>query len=273
MTHAISPRTFAASFADVPRHWMGGSVVATAISNGVNLLFPIGERFFVRSVKQFADRVTDPTLKQQIKGFFGQEGRHARAHDQFNDIMRTQGYDIDPFLAHFDKVLGWLEARVSPETNLSATAAAEHFTAIMAHGAFSQGLLDLAAPEMRALLAWHAAEEIEHKAVAYDVLQLVDPSYPTRVKGLAFASLMLGYFWLRGALTLLRQDGMTIRAARAELRAGRAQRGDTPIVQRVFLRGIRDYLRRDFHPNDTDDAALAAGWMAARGMTLPEVAA
>jgi predicted metal-dependent hydrolase len=43
-----------------------------------------------------------------------------------------------------------------------------------------------------------------------------------------------------------------------------------PVVKRVFGRGIRQYLRRDFHPGDNDDAQLAAHWYAARGMKLPD---
>ncbi len=265
----IAPRDFDADFSKVPRHWMANNAVGTAISNGVNMLFPAGERFFVRSVKHFLPRITDATLRAQIKGFFGQEGRHARAHDEFNQIMRLQGFEIDKFLGRFEAILKWMEHRISPELRLAATAAAEHYTAIMAQGAFTQDALDQCAPEMRALLAWHAAEEIEHKAVAYDVLQAVDPSYRTRVLGLAYATLALTSFWIAGTAMLIRQEHLVLGDVLAQLRL--MQRED-PIFRRVFLRGIKSYLRRDFHPSQTDDYQLAAQWMAARGMTLPEAA-
>ncbi len=189
-----------------------------------------------------------------------------RSHDQFNAALRAQGYDIDAFLDRFARASSWLEARVSPEIRLAATAAAEHFTAILAAGAFTRGLLDRAAPEMRALLAWHAAEEIEHKSVAFDVLQAVAPAYHVRVIGLAYATAVLGVFWGYGALMLMRQDGLGPRAARRAL--GRLPRRER-IVRDVFLRGIRQYLARDFHPRNVDDGELAAAWMAANGVTLP----
>jgi len=269
MTQAIVVRRFDADYSAVPRHWMAGSPLATAISNGVNMLFPHGERFFVRSVKHFLDRIDDPVLRAQIKGFFGQEGRHAAAHDEWNQILRTQGYEIDRFLDGYKRLSDWVEARTPPKLHLAVTAAAEHFTAIMAEGAFKRGALDAAAPEVRQLLAWHAAEEIEHKAVAFDVLQKIDPSYALRMAGLAFATLMLGGFWVWGAVTLARQDKLTLRGAIAE---ARALRKDDPIVRRIFVRGIRSYMRRDFHPNDTDDKDLAASWFAARGISMPEAA-
>ena len=180
----IVPRDLDVDFTAVPRHWLANNAAATAISNGVNLLFPHGERFFVRSVKYFFDQIDDPVLRGQIKGFFGQEGRHAHAHDDFNAVLRTQGYEIDQFLEPYERTSSWLEEHTPPKLNLAVTAAAEHFTAILAEGAFSRDVLDACDPRMRELLAWHAAEEIEHKSVAFDVLQKVDPSYALRIGGL-----------------------------------------------------------------------------------------
>jgi predicted metal-dependent hydrolase len=266
LVNQIVPRDLDVDFTRVPRHWMFGSPTATAIANGVNLLFPHGERFFVRSVKHFQDLIDDPALRAAIKGFFGQEGRHAHAHDRFNAILRTQGFEIDRFLDRYKQLSNWLEAHTPPKLNLAVTAAAEHFTAILAEGAFSQSLLDNAAPEMRELLAWHAAEELEHKAVAFDVLQAIDPSYALRMVGLAYATVTLGGFWLWGALALMRQERLGLRRVRREI--GRTPSGDR-VVRRVFLRGIRQYIARDFHPSRNPTDRIAGEWMAARGMSLP----
>lgn len=265
----ITVRDLDLDYRAVPRHWFAGSAVSTGIANGVNMLFPQGERFFVRSVKHYLDQIDDPALRAQIKAFFGQEGRHAREHDRVNAILRDQGYEVDEFLETYRKLTAWIEARTSPALNLAITAACEHFTAIMAEGAFADGMLDQCDPRMRQLLAWHAAEEIEHKAVAYDVLQKVDPSYRLRVAGLVLATVFLGGFWIWGARTLLRQDGLSLLGTLRELRTLRQR---DPIVRRVFVRGIRKYLRRDFHPNQQDDAHLASQWFAARGMQMPEAA-
>lgn len=269
MSTTIIPRDFDADLAAVPRHWLAGNAAATAISNGVNMLFPHGERFFVRSVKHFLDQIDDPVLRTQIKGFFGQEGRHARAHDEFNAILRAQGFEVDQFLEAYVRISSWIEERTPPKLRLAVTAASEHFTAILAEGAFTQHVLDACDPRMQQLLGWHAAEEIEHKAVAYDVLQKIDPSYALRVGGLVYATVMLGGFWIWAATSLLRQDGLNWISGIRELR--KLPRRD-PIIRRVFLRGIRQYLRRDFHPNDNQTDELAAAWFAARGISMPEAA-
>jgi predicted metal-dependent hydrolase len=254
--HPIEPRKVAFDYgAGVPRYWLADSVVATHIANAVNMLFPAGERFFVRSVRRFLPQVDDPVLREQALGFFGQEGRHAREHDRQILSLEAQGIEVRPFLDFYERVaFGLVEPLVSPELRLAVTAALEHYTAIMADNAFEYGLLDQAHPTMRGLLLWHAAEEIEHKAVAFDVLQRVAPGYGLRVGGMAVATVGLGVFWAIAFAWLMRQEeGSVIDHLRAFVRAQRVN----PIAQRVFLRGLREYLRPDFHPWDSDNLARA----------------
>jgi predicted metal-dependent hydrolase len=264
-----TPRKLDVDLTQVPRHWLAGNAAATAISNGINLLFPHGERFFVRSVHHYLDQIEDPELRAQVKAFFKQEGHHASAHDDFNAVLRAQGFEVDRFLELYKTISTWIEDRVPKKLNLAGTAAAEHFTAILADGAFNRGILDSLHPTMQQLLAWHAAEEIEHKAVAFDVLHEVDPSYALRIAGLAYATTMLGAFWLAATIMLLRQEKLGFRATLREL--GRMRKSD-PVIRRVFIAGIRQYIRRNFHPRDNANEDLAARWFAARGYKLPEAA-
>ena len=253
----------------VPRHWYAGNAAATAISNGINMLFPHGERYFVRSVHHYLDQLDDPELRAQVNAFFKQEGHHAAAHDRLNAVTRAHGYEIDRFLSRYERIGSWIERHVPPKLNLAITAAAEHFTAILADGAFTKGVLDSLDPTMQELLAWHAAEEIEHKAVAFDVLRQIDPSYALRMAGLAHATMMLTGFWAWATAMLLRQEGLGWRATFAEL--GKLKHRD-PVTRRVFVRGIREYLRRDFHPSDRANDQLARDWFAAHGLAFTEAA-
>jgi predicted metal-dependent hydrolase len=274
----ITPRKPPLGFEDVPRHWFAGLAVPSHISNGVNLLFPHGERFFVRSVYHFLDKIEDPALRAAIKGFCGQEGRHARAHEDYFDTLRAHGYDIDGFLAAYERLAGRMEKLASPELRLAATAAAEHYTAIMAEGAATEMPFDLVDPAMRELLLWHAAEELEHKSVAFDVLQAVNPSYALRVAGMVMSTVMLSGFWIAATATLLRQDGIgpldALRRLRAMREAAKTSgvKAPRPIVRRVFLRGIREYLARDFHPDQNDNYHLAAELLARAEAARQELA-
>ncbi|WP_437535160.1 metal-dependent hydrolase [Sorangium sp. So ce726] len=247
------------------RHWLGGQALPTHIANAVNLLFPAGERFFIRSVARYADRVEDPALRAQVKAFFGQEGHHAKAHERFFDLLRGQGYEIDRFLRAYERIAyDGIERLCSPELRLSATAALEHYTAILAEGALKAGTLDLAHPTARALLLWHAAEEIEHKTVAFDVLKMVNPSYRLRMLGFALATATLSMFWLAALLVLLIQE-LPRRAEHGEPTERIPPMQRRLIVRDVFLRGAREYVRRDFHPSQNDNLHLAREYLAGIG--------
>jgi uncharacterized protein len=250
--------------APLPRHWLGGNVAATHIANGVNILFPAGERFFVRTVNRFLPRIDDPHLRAQAKGFFGQEGRHAKEHDRVFLLLEEQGYDVRTFLRFYEAIAYGLIERVAPsELALATTAACEHYTALLAENALARSTLDDAHPAMRALLRWHAAEEIEHRSVAFDVLQKVNPSLALRAAGLAMATVCLGGFWALATTMLLVQDrdvGVA-RLARDWTLAGDKERGHG-----VFFRGLREYVKKDFHPSQNDLDKLAADYLAAAGL-------
>lgn len=257
----------------VGKRWLAGSRAATQIANGVNLLFPAGERFFIRSVKHYLDRVSEER-QSEVRAFFGQEGRHAYSHERFFDTMRAQGYDIDRILRRYEHLAFDVIEKVSPPLlRLSVTVALEHFTAILAEDALTSAELSHAEPEIRRLLEWHALEELEHKAVAFDVLAEVAPSYVVRAAGMIVGAVVLGGFWAYAAGELLRQDGSSLRDAARELEelrrlAREAGAGDAvakPIATGVFLRGIREYLRPGFHPNDRDHSELIAKTLARLG--------
>jgi len=248
----------------IPRRWFADNAFATHLCNGVGLLFPAGERFFVRSVKHYLDRLEDPALREQVRGFFGQEGRHARAHEKFFERLEAQGYEVKPFLEVYERIaFGFLEKIFPPVYRLSVTVALEHFTAIMAEGALRDRFLDRAHPALRDLLFWHAAEEIEHRSVAFDVLAAVAPGYGIRIAGLVLASLSLAAFWTAGTLVLLEQDR---RRGEVDLIAEIRKLKQHSIGERVFLRGIKSYLERGFHPSQSDIDGLAREWLEAKGI-------
>jgi predicted metal-dependent hydrolase len=264
----ITPRSPGFDFEGLPRHWFADNPVRTHIANGANLLFPSGERFFVRSVRHYLPQLDDAALRDQVQGFCAQEARHGAAHHRQFETLRAQGYAPDRFLRAYEWV-AWrvIEPAFSPAMRLSVTVALEHYTAIMAEGALAFGALEGAHPKMEALLKWHACEEIEHKSVAFDVLAKVAPSYALRMAGMALATAGLATFWAAATATLLWQDRAAGRTfTRRQLRE--AKQRDRSIVTDVFVAGMRRYARRDFHPGQHDDAHLAQAYLARAGLAV-----
>ena len=250
--------------APLPRYWLANNVFATHLANGINLLFPAGERFFVRSVQRYVDDLDDPALLERVRAFFGQEGAHAREHERAFRQLESQGLDPSRFLRLYEALAyGLIERVASDRLRLSTTAACEHFTAILAADALRDDFLDRAPAPMRELLRWHAAEEIEHRAVAFDVLQKVAPGYGLRVAGIALATACLGGFWTLATAMLLTQDREAgVGRILADWRAVR----ENDRKRSVFVEGIVDYLRPDFHPSQSDIDALAARYLEAVGL-------
>jgi uncharacterized protein len=267
----IRPRSPSFDFANVPRHWFAGNLFATHVANGLNLLFPAGERFFVRSVRKYLDRIDDPKLREDIRGFSGQEGLHAYAHERYFEALERQGFDVRTFLGLYETIaFGIAENVFPPEMRLSVTAACEHFTATMATHAlqrYADGNMMLGDPTMRALFLWHAVEEIEHRSVAFDVLRAVNPSYALRVTGFALASSLLFGLWTAAAVTLIAQDDAPPRKVLKAIRARRRARKANGIAPTDYGKAVRDYLRRDFHPSqDTRCDGLARRYAADAGL-------
>lgn len=246
----------------VPRYWMGDCAKFTHALNGLHLLFPEGERFFMRSVRHYMPHIKDPDLIERVSGFYGQEARHGLEHERTFDLLREHGYEIDNFLngyRHF--AYENIESRSPPILCLSATVALEHLTAVMAHHALTHNHLDNAHPVMRDLIMWHACEEIEHKSVAFDVFTSVGGSWLTRVAGMTFVFPLLLWFWDKAATDLLAQDKLSDEA----LAADRKKMKSLGAGRRYLIGAVLNYMRPGFHPDQVDDYPLAAAWLTEKG--------
>lgn len=249
-------------FTGLPRHWYYGNAWLTHSTNALNLLFPMGERFFIRSVKAYLDELEDPELRERCRLFFGQEAQHGRAHEQMYEMLESQGFEVRSFLAWYERwAFERIEASCPRSVCLSVTVALEHLTAMLGEHALERDHLDAVPEPMAVTLRWHSCEEIEHKSVAFDVFEEVDGRYELRVVGMFVALGLLFFFWGAGQRHLLAQEGLSWREKR-RLRAAALAKG----VGHAFIKeGLLPYMRRGFHPDDVDNRQLAADWLSANG--------
>lgn len=258
--HPIVVRRPELAFEEIPRHWYAGDPFATHFLNALSSVFPDGEAFFVKSVLEQRERIQDPELLAAIRAFAGQEGQHSHQHDRHVKMLLDQGY---PAIATRNKLLRkmtlWSIAK-APHFSLAATAALEHLTALLARRLLSEPerWTGPMAPAMQPLWLWHALEEAEHKAVAFDVLQQVAPSHALRSWALVTNTISLFLEVLDRTVYMLWKDGLLFR------RQTWASAWHFLFKKGGFLRGLgpdyMDWYRRDFHPNQQDDLALIAEW-------------
>ena len=253
--------------AATPRLWHGGRVEATAIYNALSTTFPKGEAYFVESVRAFREGAP-PKLAEEIKAFTTQEAIHSREHDAFNKRAEKSGYDLSKLEQRVGERLAITKGR-PPIVNVAATMALEHFTAILAHQLLADPRhLEGAEQATAELWRWHAAEEIEHKGVAYDTWLYATRDWPRfkRWKVKAKVMLLVTRNFLvdrtAGALELMRQDGVTgLRAWSLLLTYLWVRPGMFRKIAGAWLK----YFLPGFHPWNEDDRHLLAAYAASAG--------
>ena len=245
-------------------HWLGGDPVGTAIFNALSLTFPDGERLFIDAVRHYRNEVSGK-LAEDVKGFIAQEAIHSREHHHLNQLIDRERYPVATIEQLIRDRVTFARSR-GPMRMLIATIALEHFTAMMADAhARHQDLFDNADPGIERMWRWHAMEETEHKAVAYDVFIHVtrDWSPIKRYLRRTITMAMISYLFTRNithyASLLLEADGYSRKDA---IKAVKRYVWKTP---GLFTRNAKTYLawyRPGFHPWDEDNRALVATWKA-----------
>jgi predicted metal-dependent hydrolase len=253
--------SFDESLAELPKHFAeDGDLIGSHLVACLSAVFPDGEDFFVRSVRWARDQVSDPELKRQVAGFIGQEAVHGREHRAFNDRLHELGYPTKEIEAFTRKGLALRERFLPPTSNLAATAALEHFTATFAEVLLTSeaARAHVGDPAVRDLFVWHALEESEHKAVAFDVYKAVGGS--ERLRTFTMNALTIGFLggMAFSVFTSLLRDRATYE--RGVLRASWRKFKASPFVQPAVWHQLRDYNRPDFHPDDRDTSDLVERW-------------
>ncbi len=236
--------------------WNSGNAHVSHFMNTMSLFFPVGERFFIDSVRNYRERVTEPQLQKAVTGFIGQEAMHGREHQEYNEAMFARV----PATIWMEKVVGsflkFLQKYTPKSWQLSATIALEHFTAIMADRLLKETrILENADPKFAALWNWHALEETEHKAVAYDVWVTVRGrtplAYIERVSGLIMATIIFWSIALPFYLRILGHERKLTDWAGWRL-LGSFTFGKVGFVRKLILPWL-SYFRPGFHPWDHDN--------------------
>ncbi|WP_428310429.1 metal-dependent hydrolase [Hydrocarboniphaga sp.] len=240
--------------------WHPRGVPVAHFYNAMSLFFPEGERFFIHSVRHFRERVADPELKAAITAFIGQEAMHGREHDHYNQLIREAGLPAEALERYTAALLGWLKDHLGPSTQLSITLALEHFTAMLAHLLLAEPtLLDGAEPKLKALWRWHAVEETEHKAVAFDVYQAAfgrgAAAYALRTSLFVVVMPLFLAHVLAYQAQLMKADEQRPRGVRQWLEFGRFLGGKRGLLTQMIKPGLA-YFRPGFHPWDDDNREL-----------------
>ncbi len=172
--------SFEESLRDLPKHFAGdGDLIASHVIAALSSVFPDGEDFFVRSVRHYRDQITDPDAQAPGRRLHRPGGharprapglqrppRRARLPDQASRAV----HQVGPGDPRADPA-----GQVEPGRHRRARALHRHAGRARPHRARRPATCS-AHDAVRDLFLWHALEESEHKAVAFDVYKAVGGS-------------------------------------------------------------------------------------------------
>jgi hypothetical protein len=262
-------------WAKLPFHYVPGESFATHVLNVLHMLLPAGEEFFVDVFKKALPLIKDDQLRLDVQGFIGQEAMHSQAHSGVLDYFTAHGIDVASFTNQiawlFEKLMGdrprwsmrrrrsWLLEQVS------VVAAIEHYTAILGEWILDTPQHDAIGtdPVMLDMLRWHGAEEVEHRAVAFDVMKHLQAGFWRQVRTQLVVTPMMLLLWVRGVRFMYSVDPHLPPGATPRWRDyfGAARRGLLPGPLR-FMRAIGAYYKPNFHPSQLGGVKRAIDYLA-----------
>jgi len=243
-----------------PRRWAGGDAFRSALFNALSLSFPVGEQFFIDSLRAGVAELPDADRErfdEVVNRFIGQEATHRRIHALFNGHLEKQGH-VNAWEARILRRQPLFDGQ-DVRHRMAVTVAYEHFTAILSEWLLSHPeVLDGAEPRLRTMWMWHASEESEHRSVAFDVYQALGGNHAWRIRWFRRATVLFLSDVMRQTMRNLWQDGALYHWStwRSAARHLLGREGLLALTYRPW----RAYFRPDFHPGQQDDR-LALEWL------------
>jgi len=260
MTDLVVRRLLIDLESPVGRHWCGGDAFRSAFFNALSMSFPVGEQFFIDSVRNGLKSLPaerQAAWKDEVQGFIGQEATHRRIHALFNAHLEKQGL-VNDWERRARERLKMMDG-LDPRHGLAITAANEHFTALFAEWMLSHAdLFQNTEPRLKTLWLWHSAEESEHKCTAFDLYKALDGSEAWRLKWMRRVTFIFLTDTLRQTVNNLQHDG-TLWQWSTWTSAARFLFGKHGMI-RSSTTAWRAWFRADFHPSQ-QESALSENWL------------
>lgn len=241
--------------------WADKDAFLTAIFNAMSISFPSGEKNFIDSVRVYQDRIEDPKLRSEVKGFFKQEGIHSREHRKYNQLLCQQrGYDLEKLEGVY---LNRIEAskndpKITNRVMLASTVAVEHFTASFGESFLQGKLVKNVEGPLGDLWRWHSLEELEHKSVAFDVYRQIGGDNKMRTTVMRLSMMTLFWDVMKVAIKILRHDQQLWKWKTVKSMANFLFSKQGFI--RIHVPAYKAFFRDDFHPWDIDNRPLLEHW-------------
>lgn len=189
---------------DLKPFWYEGQSVVTHFMNALSIGIPETERFLVRVIKPYQTLIKDEVLLEKTEKFLHEEITHSLHHTKFNLELKRKGYPVDFAIKFTQWGYQWIYRLFSQKTQLAMGACFEHMTTMLVEYGFEKELMKQDVSDAYDLFIWHAFEELNHRAGAYDVYQYVDGGYIRRILSMVYVTFffIIGVSVIQGSFIL-----------------------------------------------------------------------
>ena len=264
MTELVVRRLLIDLESPFPVRWNGGDAFRSALFNALSMSFPVGEQFFIDSVRAGVKALPpekQAVFEKEVKDFVAQEATHRRIHATFNANLERQGCTNTWAVRSAARIKrnSWRGVLFQ----VGSTAAIEHFTAILSAWMFRNPQVFAGAEQrLTTLWQWHAAEEAEHRSTAFDLFRALEGSEEGRCKVFKVITTIFLSNLVRQTVRNLWEDGSLFKWSTWRSAASVLFSKDGMV--RGSIGPWRDYLAPDFHPTK-QPAPHALAWLGANG--------
>lgn len=150
---------------------VGEAYFKQIIIHAFSIPLPSGEKFFIDVVKKCAKLLKNRSLDDNVSIFLTQEALHRKSHINYNEALcSSRGYDLVKLESIFLFNSKFLLSTKDIKYCLAATVCLEHLTASASEASLKNPhWLHGLHPNVVDFWQWHAIEELDHRAVAYDI--------------------------------------------------------------------------------------------------------
>jgi predicted metal-dependent hydrolase len=242
----------------VASHWSPGEPEFSHVANGFMATLPYLEPYFIHNIHAAAEQLPEGELRSDAEGFNKQEARHAQQHRTWNEVLAKRYPGFDALEDALKKKLAHSRRAHSLAFRLAYTAGFEAITYQVVCFILEERerWLGGADPNLIAMLIWHAAEEVEHKSVAFDVYQAIHGGYWMRAFGLVSALVHTIRDLRKFTQHMLRGDGLW-EDPKSRKRLSKVR---IALLKRL-IPPLRAYLRPGYHPSQHPVPPVIDAWL------------
>lgn len=161
------------ALSNIEKYWFDNNPSLTHFMSALSVLFPEGERYFMKTMNAYRNELSDETLNE-LNTFCRQEANHGRMHTMMNN--RLESLIDSNTLNHLEhrtkRILELPSKLLNKKQQLAVTICLEHITGVMGDQLLRRDdITSMMESDMKIGWMYHGTEELDHCDVSFNIYE------------------------------------------------------------------------------------------------------